>query len=1425
MPPVALIIASVLAKTIAGVAISTWLTVASLAITAIQTIRKAFRRDPDPIAQLTGPKQTIRSEIVPERSILGRARVPGVLAYYGSYQRNAVMGLVLSQGECEAIEKVWIDGHEVLLERTAQTGGDKLVPASSSEYRGKIEFYEYFAADGTQGAFLRGISTSNLIDNGPEVPSDGSNYIDGYPCDHPDVMTFSGHDGCWLNDTDGSPNFSTENRLHFSTDLTMPGSTSPFRTPYPGWSTEHKLDGVSWVAVKLIQPQYGQEISERFWTRLPNFEFLVKGKKLTWPGQSTPVWTENAAAIRYWWETVRRGRDASQIDETDFTAAYTLCDEDVTVALTDAYTKGGFKPTSKRYSINGVISSGDSVSAIEEQIDLAWAGQTVESRGIIHFRPGVQDQSACAVIGDADVLESPRIQPWAPLQERINAITAQIGQSAVHEYTRLSLPEFVDSSAQTRDGEKRSGSMVFGFISDPIAAVRLQVINLRRVRESLRLSLVVRPGSNPSSSNPNLHFDRLGFLPTDCILVTNSELGLTDFRMVLEQIVIRTDWAIELTLREDLTDTYDDTLILPSLSPRVIRLAENTVYIPKVGGLVSDEIAEVALDGTVVARLVISWNAEAVIQTEIQIREKISGSSWESTIVSGIKHSLPVVAGKTYEYRARHYGISGVAGEWTDIQENTIDGDLTPPAAPTDLDLDFRPLGFRAKWVNPTDDDFISASIYMGTTNQFSASILVASIASDTYEHSGLIAGTPYYVWVKAKDNSGNLSAGVGPETVTPITGSSEGAEIFTGASKPTPNADDPNASLSPAGSSRGDLYIQNNGIVWKLLSTGLWATTGTDLTDVGESLYTVQGSSPPANTIGKDKDVAISLDTGTVWHKVSGVWVEEGDLTGGKGDDGDDGSDGKGFERVFRRTTTESVPSTPTSSRTVDDSIPSSWMDDPVGPTVVNMYEWVSLRTGSTGAWGTWGTPALWAKYSRDGDDGSDGKGFERVFRRTTTESAPSTPTSSRTMDDSVPSSWTDDPVGPTVVNMYEWVSLRTGTTGAWGTWGTPALWAKYSRDGDDGSDGKGFERVFRRTTTESAPSTPTSSRTVDDSIPSGWVDDPVGPTVVNMYEWVSLRTGSTGAWGNWRSPSLWAKYSRDGDDGSDGKGFERVFRRTTTESAPSTPTSSRTVDDSIPSGWVDDPVGPTVVNMYEWVSLRTGSTGAWGNWRSPSLWAKYSRDGDDGSDGKGFEWVFRRTTTASSPSTPTSSRTVDDSVPSGWTDNPVGPTSSIPYEWASLRKGTTGAWGSWSTPAEWAKHPTIEIVVNNSQGSSSVDIPSTWTDVPGCRISRVARSKGSLLFFNGTFDGALGEELQLRFVIGSSVQSGTGTMAVTCQSNFQNRVSAQYFSSPSAENIGQTYIYKIQAKRGTSTNIPTVSLRWFSTRRNFFVVDLDPG
>lgn len=90
-----------------------------------------------------------------------------------------------------------------------------------------------------------------------------------------------------------------------------------------------------------------------------------------------------------------------------------------------------------------------------------------------------------------------------------------------------------------------------------------------------------------------------------------------------------------------------------------------------------------------------------------------------------------------------------------------------------------------------------------------------------------------------------------------------------------------------------------------------------------------------------------------------------------------------------------------------------------------------------------------------------------------------------------------------------------------------------KDGSDGKDGKDGKIYEYIYKRTETETSPATPD-----EQYLASGWTDDPVGVDSSYAYEWVSQRIKDGETWSGFSAPSLWARYSKDGEDGKPGEG-----------------------------------------------------------------------------------------------------------------------------------------------------------------------------------------------------------------------------------------------------------------------------------------------
>lgn len=415
----------------------------------------------------------------------------------------------------------------------------------------------------------------------------------------------------------------------------------------------------------------------------------------------------------------------------------------------------------------------------------------------------------------------------------------------------------------------------------------------------------------------------------------------------------------------------------------------------------------------------------------------------------------------------------------------------------------------------------------------------------------------------------------------------------------------------------------------------------------------------------------------------------------------------------IFKKS--ESEPAKPTELKIP----PEGWTTETL-PMSDQRPTWMCTGTVVDGEVKSWSAPQRVS--GEPGSDGKDGKDYEWIFARTSEYKAPAQPPTSQ-QDDYVPSPsetsdgqvWTDDAVGPDSDTPYEWASKRVKVNGMWGKFTDPALWAKFSFDGAPGVDGTDVEWIFKRTSSNTAPNTPSGSDE-DGYVPSGWTNNPTGPNSERPYEWTCVRYKTGGHWSGYSAASLWAKWSFDGADGVDGEGVEYIFTRTETEDPGTVPDVPDVAEyDNPPAPWTDDPTGVDATYRYEWVSKRNKVEGVWGAFSSPSIWARYSYDGQPGN---WTSYVFKNSDTE--PAKPTSS----DPIPSGWSDAPTG----VGIWWMSKATidASTGKAGAWSTPirvtgedGEPGPHTDFKYAKNNSTTTAPALVktdrtPAGWSDTP---------------------------------------------------------------------------------------------------------------
>ena len=290
--------------------------------------------------------------------------------------------------------------------------------------------------------------------------------------------------------------------------------------------------------------------------------------------------------------------------------------------------------------------------------------------------------------------------------------------------------------------------------------------------------------------------------------------------------------------------------------------------------------------------------------------------------------------------------------------------------------------------------------------------------------------------------------------------------------------------------------------------------------------------------------------------------------------------------------------------------------------------------RTGDAGKDGKDGKDGQDGKDGIDGVPGIDGDTTRVVIAYKSTKSIerPDTPVGGSWDYDTntiiYPEGWSGSDSNP---NGYVWMS--TATFSSKGTivvpWSTPVRLT--GADGHDGADGSNIEFVYKLTVTSLVTPTKPTGNSQTEAIRQGWTDHPTGISEQYQCEWVCSHNLQTdGSWSEWSSPTIWSKW---GVNGKDGDGVEYIYQITKLPASPKEITDNNPdQDEYIPQSapgeqpWTDDPKGVSEEFKYEWVSKRKykGDTHKWGNFSSPSLWAKW---GDDGQDGQHLRVMYTKT------------------------------------------------------------------------------------------------------------------------------------------------------------------------------------------------------
>lgn len=497
--------------------------------------------------------------------------------------------------------------------------------------------------------------------------------------------------------------------------------------------------GISWVYVRWeadydVFSQVG----------IPEFRFVVKGKKLYDPRTGLTSYSDNPAlAIRdYLTSNLGLRCLASEINDSDIIASANICDE-----LVDMPTG-----TQKRYTINGALSCENGLRDNLNLATFAMSGMVVWVQGQWSVQAGAY-QTPVMTITENEIIQVENLTAFPQRRDIFNTVTGTfIAENDL--YVEKQIPVVKNDDLIAQDGEQIERNINFPLITDAIRAQRLAKIEIMRERQAVTISMLcnyatydLRPGSHVY-----LSIARYGW--TNKVFV------------VLERTL--SENGIHYTLNETGPSVWDWTQFEgQEVDPEPNTDLPNPYEVPLVENLVvssGNDALYVAQDGTIISRIKCSWDlpeSQYVYSGGlIEIQYTTGSDDWTSAKVDGdqtVAYLAPVTDGQFYKIQIRCVNNSGQRGEWLEL-EHLVLGKSAPPPDVSSFTIDKGVATWRPV-ENTPDLAGYKIRFQYGQNDWWDTA---------TPLHDGLLTESPYSfsavpngrvtVLIKAVDTSGNES-------------------------------------------------------------------------------------------------------------------------------------------------------------------------------------------------------------------------------------------------------------------------------------------------------------------------------------------------------------------------------------------------------------------------------------------------------------------------------------------------------------------------------------------------------------------------------------------------------------------------------------------------------------------------------------------
>jgi hypothetical protein len=515
------------------------------------------------------------------------------------------------------------------------------------------------------------------------------------------------------------------------------------------WTAAHVGNGCAWVHVRYAHER--NAFPRGRLNALPTF--LCNARVCYDPRTGLSAVTSNAALVLLDYIRCEYGPNGGvpddQIDFDNFAAQAAICDE-VVDSIDPTNVVDGVPGKVRRYTVNGAFEVGGGHTQTIQTLEQACAGRLVNDGEKYRLYVGAWRAPTGPVLTSEYLREAPEFQTHPTRQQRTNTVRGTYREPRQDWQTVDYHEQQIAAEVIAEDGEIVQ-PLNFPVTTDGATAQRLGWLAMQRARGAVPLELKC----NWAAFQWKLY---------DTVQVYVPEAD-ADGVYLIENYTLSESGGVDLVLLPHTADQFTwDAATQETEVPTVVRPNFNTTPPPMSGLVVTSATIFTSSDSGSYG-LLATW----VVSGDVYLKhyqtqyKRTADADWidGGTTTTGTWERA-LTTDVEYDFRVRAVRNDNSVNEWATETNITVNGDVTPPDAPTDLSVSGTTT-HTIGWTTPETLDLLRVKVWV---NEVSADPNTATevrqvfgIPGTAYSTSYTPGAVPAWYWVTAVDRSGNQSA------------------------------------------------------------------------------------------------------------------------------------------------------------------------------------------------------------------------------------------------------------------------------------------------------------------------------------------------------------------------------------------------------------------------------------------------------------------------------------------------------------------------------------------------------------------------------------------------------------------------------------------------------------------------------------------